>query len=313
MKIASIRAFLRTLLIEMIERVSLTFFLCVYAAVIILLAFIYCLLPPSEGLVSSNDSHFSVSFGSALYFSITTVTTLGYGDIIPVGFARVLACFEAFFGLSMLGIILAKITSARLSYHVLRLFGSDAQNRLEAFNLQFDRIAETFSGLTSRIKDNFQETPGKVPPPTQGAFVVEFAEAIRLFHSRSLNFCRYLATEVKEGFFFSDAPTTSLAQAGDSVCQTIFVLTQALISLSPQARITVLDVKCRRHIKEALNGWQVLSREMAKRADDPDLKKSFEDLEGQCTELSESYFSVPIIMEEPSQPDQLLGAADQPQ
>ncbi|NTS76136.1 pentapeptide repeat-containing protein [Catenovulum sp. SM1970] len=39
-----------------------------------------------------------MNFFSALYFSVVTFTTLGYGDITPVGFARLISAFEAFAG-----------------------------------------------------------------------------------------------------------------------------------------------------------------------------------------------------------------------
>ena len=39
-----------------------------------------------------------LDFGNALYFSVVTFTTLGYGDIVPVGYSRILAAFEAFLG-----------------------------------------------------------------------------------------------------------------------------------------------------------------------------------------------------------------------
>ncbi len=38
------------------------------------------------------------SFFNALYFSVVTFTTLGYGDLIPIGPSRALAAMEAFFG-----------------------------------------------------------------------------------------------------------------------------------------------------------------------------------------------------------------------
>lgn len=45
----------------------------------------------------------------ALYFSYTTMTTLGYGDISPLGFCRLVSSTEAIFGYIFLGILSAKI------------------------------------------------------------------------------------------------------------------------------------------------------------------------------------------------------------
>lgn len=39
-----------------------------------------------------------LGLGNAIYFSIVTFTTLGYGDLVPVGVSRMLAAMEAFIG-----------------------------------------------------------------------------------------------------------------------------------------------------------------------------------------------------------------------
>ena len=48
---------------------------------------------PQWGFIDNLHSYFS-----SLYFSVVTFTTLGYGDLVPVGFARTLAALEAFLG-----------------------------------------------------------------------------------------------------------------------------------------------------------------------------------------------------------------------
>lgn len=39
-----------------------------------------------------------LNLGNTLYFSVVTFTTLGYGDLVPIGFSRMLAAIEAFTG-----------------------------------------------------------------------------------------------------------------------------------------------------------------------------------------------------------------------
>ena len=41
------------------------------------------------------------NFLEASYFSVVTFTTLGYGDISPTGWSRLLACTEALVGVFM--------------------------------------------------------------------------------------------------------------------------------------------------------------------------------------------------------------------
>jgi Ion channel len=60
-----------------------------------------------------NQKHNQVTFSEAIYFSIITETTLGYGDFRPIGISRLLVCFQVFLGLLLAGFMVAKITSLR--------------------------------------------------------------------------------------------------------------------------------------------------------------------------------------------------------
>lgn len=73
-------------------------------ALILLSAFAFYFLgvDSENGVIQFNTNHsFSQNLqdlGSAIYFSVVTFTTLGYGDIHPHGLARVVATLEAFIG-----------------------------------------------------------------------------------------------------------------------------------------------------------------------------------------------------------------------
>lgn len=56
--------------------------------------------------------NFQDDFNAAVYFSLTTITTLGYGDISPVmPFARLWATIEAAVGLLYVAILVSKLVS----------------------------------------------------------------------------------------------------------------------------------------------------------------------------------------------------------
>ncbi len=71
---------------------------------IFLFAMCYFLLGINDaGIILSWNSQQGIlenisQFMTCLYFSVVTFTTLGYGDLTPIGFSRVLAAIEAFIG-----------------------------------------------------------------------------------------------------------------------------------------------------------------------------------------------------------------------
>jgi voltage-gated potassium channel Kch len=79
-----------------------------YLEVILYFAIIYALLPETWFL----DSKLS-NAGDALYFSAITITTVGYGDIVPLHtVARILAVQEALVGLSLIVLVIGVYISA---------------------------------------------------------------------------------------------------------------------------------------------------------------------------------------------------------
>lgn len=82
----------------------------VLAAILILLFFagLY-MLPIFEFNSSQNGLAHSLAFGEAIYFSGITFTTIGYGDISPIGLARLLAILEGICGISIMSSFLVSL------------------------------------------------------------------------------------------------------------------------------------------------------------------------------------------------------------
>ena len=68
----------------------------------------------------SDANNTMVSIWDALFFSITSITTLGYGDIRAIGLGRIVAGIEAVMGLMFMGVFTA-LTFARLSRARIRI------------------------------------------------------------------------------------------------------------------------------------------------------------------------------------------------
>jgi Ion channel len=70
------------------------------------------LVPNSFVFTVGPVSSHSMNHFNALYFSFTTLSTVGYGDIIPVsGVARMLAIVEAVFGMFYVTLLIARLVS----------------------------------------------------------------------------------------------------------------------------------------------------------------------------------------------------------
>ncbi len=97
--------------------------LCVYALMVVLWAALYSLLemysPGAFDYAHSTENSF-MRFGSgdasvAIYFSLVTITTLGYGDVIPISSgARSLAALEAFVGQAFVVILVARLVGLHI-------------------------------------------------------------------------------------------------------------------------------------------------------------------------------------------------------
>ena len=174
----------------LIDDVRLRTYLIVFLAVVLACGWLYsCLTEHGHGVNTPG-----LGFLEGVFFSIVTVTSLGYGDIYPVGFSRVIAGAEVLFGLSLMGIMIAKVSSRRLSYHVQRLFASDAQARLDNFAERFSRIRTSLTKITPLLSGIYVQTPDPRPPNSSKVEVlVDFRRAIERFYTSSLALQEYFA------------------------------------------------------------------------------------------------------------------------
>lgn len=119
-----------------------TLFVAVFA-VVLLFAVVFHYLA-QEGGVQPTFSNASALFTwwDALYFSIVTVSSLGYGDYRPIGPARAFAGAEVLIGLVSLSLFIGKLASDRQSALIKLLYSSDHERRLQAFASDLEEYAK---------------------------------------------------------------------------------------------------------------------------------------------------------------------------
>lgn len=92
-------------------------FFITFLFVVIVFAAIYSLIYQFDGDTFSSSHSETIKCTDFLYFSIITITTLGYGDICPVGtIAKFLTSIEVFMGIIIVAGYLSLVIS-NYSYH----------------------------------------------------------------------------------------------------------------------------------------------------------------------------------------------------
>jgi voltage-gated potassium channel Kch len=103
-------------------------------------------------LMTVLDSETFPSIGSGLWWAVQTVTTVGYGDVIPTSLAgRVVAALVMLLGIGFLTVITASITSTFVSRSRHEPSGADAAmaEQLRQLDTRLERIEAALNRSSS--------------------------------------------------------------------------------------------------------------------------------------------------------------------
>lgn len=297
----------------LVEDVRMRWYVVFFVAVVFIFGCLYTYFTPcGHGIGQNLEPLSEVTFLQGIYFSIITVSSLGYGDMHPMGYSKALACIEVLMGLAMIGIMIAKVTSRSMSYRVSRLFSSDAQKRLEDIAAKFDALQNDFDKIMPLLVAVYQSAPGQTSPPTgdRGALISDFREVTSDLKMKCIELHGYLLDEIEQdNNYFQIAPASAMVRVGEVVNDTFFRLAQHIIGLPTQVRTDILDGRNRQGITEAIEAQRSVCGLVDQHATDPNTQAVFQHIEETCGQVPASYFAVP----EELQPDQVLQGTDEPQ
>ena len=307
-----ISAFRQRPLIFLVEEVRLRTYIVGLVVVILLFGVFYtCLTPKEHGIGENGEPLSDVTIFTGIYFSVVTISSLGYGHMHPMGLSKVFACAEVLIGLAIIGIMIAKVTSQRLSHHVSHLFASDAQKRLEDIASKFETFQLDFWEIIPKLEGAYQNVPGQMSPFTEdrSTLILNLREAISDLQSECVKLHDYFLFESKQDNYFCSAPVGSVARVGNAVDSAFLALGKLIISVPIQATREMLDNHNRQMIFEAIESQKKVCRLVSQYATDSDTLSVFQRIEETCKQVPASYLAVP----EKSQPDQILTGTNEPQ
>jgi hypothetical protein len=113
---------------ELLDRISYRRIAWIIAGVIIGCAIYFGVATP----LGHGTKACSLGIVDSLYFSIITFSSLGYGDISPIGFGKIVASLEVLFGLVSIAILVGKLASERQAALLLLIYTSEQQHRITA-------------------------------------------------------------------------------------------------------------------------------------------------------------------------------------
>ena len=299
------------MLIFVVEDVAMLWYIFGFIALVIIFGIAYYLLTPSgHGIGQDRVPVSDITFFTGVYFSVVTISSLGYGHMHPMGFSKALACLEVLIGLAVIGIMIAKVTSQRLSYHVSRLFSTDAQKRLEDFAARFRASKVHLDTIAPELVNTVQRAPGQEVSSIdeKSESISKFREVISDFQSECVKLRDYFSSEIAQGNYFQSVPDGAVIQVGNAVNEAFWILGQLITALSPQSTIEIFDLRNRQIISEAIASQRTVCDLVRTHASDEGARDAFQRIEEICDGVPSSYFAVPV-----SQPDQIPQGNYEPQ
>ena len=97
-----------------VDRVTFIHILVVWIVVISSFGIVYFLLASKNAYLLSTASNIPVQgIIDHIYFSFVTATTTGFGDIVPMGYFKLIAIVEVTFGFMLLAFVTSKLVSLK--------------------------------------------------------------------------------------------------------------------------------------------------------------------------------------------------------
>ncbi|MDD5041893.1 MAG: ion channel [Candidatus Peribacteraceae bacterium] len=149
-------------LVEKITTLPYTTLSSLWLAMVALFAMAYALLAvfaPKHAPLGLQGLHGLRLIGNSFYYSIITSTTTGYGDIVPVGFSKILSSVQCVAGYFVLAVFVTKLVSQRQELAVRQMHKLTYEDVFRNIREGLFVIRKDFDRLIEKARSRVPFTP----------------------------------------------------------------------------------------------------------------------------------------------------------
>lgn len=135
---------------------NLTFFriFFIWTTIILLFGVVYFIFSSVRSYLYFSRSGAPIkSLLDHIYFSFITATSTGYGDIIPIGFFKILAILEVVFGLLLLAFVTSKLISIKQDVILNELYEISFNERISRLRSSLLLFRQNINRLMNRAEE----------------------------------------------------------------------------------------------------------------------------------------------------------------
>ena len=277
----------------------------------------YGLTPSENGLYFGGKPAYDLTCLQAFYFSAVTITSLGYGDYQPMGWSRTIASMEVIIGLTLMGVLIYKLTSLRTQHHLNRLYNSDITVKLHQYDRGFTMVAENMENSLSALVSYVWPIPKmsgstNVPPKRQIEIAQEKAsQSLSELHKQIDSFQGFMRDENNLKDFFDKVPPQPMSDAIDALTDCIKVLGKSLMNAPHDPTATIVGGYGAERIRDILETTAEILSYVEPRPMKQDTRDKFNSLKSAHKDLNRAFREEPPDTGD-TQPDQKSEEFDNP-
>jgi len=135
------------------DRLTFLHIFVIWASVIVLFGVCYYVFTTPQSYLHYNGMNAHVSLWDHIYFSFITATTTGFGDIIPVGYFKLIAILQVIFGLLLLAFVTSKLVSIKQDIILNEIYEISFNERINRLRSSLLVFRQNLGRLLEKMED----------------------------------------------------------------------------------------------------------------------------------------------------------------